>query len=81
MSRFSLGPESDTSDLWISLSFFADFILYRSPPQVSIIEGVETDINLLVSVHGKGVEGVLVIIDHYSQLAVCEFLICPLPTS
>ena len=45
------------------------------------IEGVETDTYLLVSVYGKGVEGVLVMIDHYSQIVVYEFLICPSPTS
>jgi len=69
--------------------WFADFIilfrgfhpLQKSPPSLDHRLGVETDIYLLVSVHGKGVEGVLVIIDHYSQIAVCEFLICPLPTS
>ena len=42
---------------------------------------VETDTYLLVNIYGKGVEGVLLMIDHYSQIVVCEFLICPRPTA
>ena len=56
-----------------------DFIILFSSTEVSSREGVEIDAFLLVSVYRKRVEGVLVMIDHYSQIAVCEFLICPLP--
>jgi len=66
MSSSSLGPESNATDLWIL------------PPQDSSIEGVETDTYLLVSVYGKGVDGVPGTIDHYSEIAVFEFLICTL---
>ena len=75
MNRSSLVPGSDTTDLRNFIIFFQGFPpLQKSPLNLEHIEGVETDTSLLISVYGKGVEGVFMMIDHYSQLV-------PLPTS
>jgi len=51
MEKSFLVLEFNTTDLRILKSSFRDFILSRSPSQVSSIEGVETDTYGRVSVY------------------------------
>jgi len=57
MEKSFLVLEFNTTDLRILKSSFRDFILSRSPSQVSSIEGVETDTYGLVSVYGRRSSG------------------------